>query len=528
MQRSDLMGVNLPGIKGNRALIYLAPLLGGMALILAFPPFEQGWAAWFALLPLLWFSLQTEPRRAFCGGFLFGLPLHLYLNLYLSGVLFSYLSRGLAVTTTLLLVAILSFFYALFAYAVSCSRRLKNALLLIALIPALWVLIEYLRSLGFLGYTVGYLSYSQWRYPVSLGLASTFGCLGLSFVMVYFQSALLLGLRGTLRGKSLLAAIALFLVLGCGGILAPALTPVEKAAAPLRTALIQGCSDPDEIISEGKEAILRRYLALTRAALEKEPRTGLVLWPETVVTLWSREKGLQQRREMVSLAEELDTDILYGAQVYTQEGLYNAMILLSPGQQEPQIYHKQRLVPFVESFPLEELLNRWLDLDMIIGSYRAGDEYALFDHRGVPLAGVICFESYFGNYTRHFARRGGQHLFIATNDAWFGETIGLEQHAQAAALRAAEMGTGVTQIANSGISISFDYRGRELLRTGKGERGYYILPLDLARRPTFYRFAGDLAPLLSLLLVAGAAITARRGARNLSPPPAVSRRRRSR
>lgn len=518
----------MPDIKRNSLIIYLAPLLGGTALILAFPPFEQGWLAWFALLPLLWFSLQTEPRRAFCGGFLFGLPLHLYLNLYLSKVLFGYLSPTLAVITMILIVVILSFFYALFALAASLNRRLGNPFLLTVAIPALWVLTEYLRSLGFIGYTVGFLAHTQWRYPALLGLASTFGSAGLSFMIVFFQSVLLLGLKRTLRGKNLSVAIALFLALLLGGALAPALTPVEKAEAPLHTALIQGCSDPDEILSRGKGIILKRYLALTREALEKEPRTELVLWPETVVTLRSGEEGPLQRWEMVSLAEELEIEILYGAQLYTQEGLYNAMILLAPGQREPQIYRKQRLVPFVESFPLEDLLNRWLDLDIIIGSYRAGDEYTLFDHQGIPLAGVICFESYFGDYTRHFARRGGQHLFIATNDAWFGETIGLELHAQVASLRAAELGTGVTQVANSGISVSFDYRGRELLRTGKAERGCYILTLDLARRPTLYRYGGDFVPLLCLLLAAGAFFAALWRPKNLSPPPAASPHRRSR
>jgi len=131
-----------------------------------------------------------------------------------------------------------------------------------------------------------------------------------------------------------------------------------------------------------------------------------------------------------------------------------------------------------------------LDLDIILGSYTPGEEITIFNYRGLPLAGVICFESYFGDYTRLFARRGGRHLFVATNDAWFGRSIGLEQHAQVAALRAAEMGIGVTQVANSGISISFDCRGRELMRTGKEEQGFYLLPLDLAHRHTLYRWAG--------------------------------------
>ena len=61
-------------------------------------------------------------------------------------------------------------------------------------------------------------------------------------------------------------------------------------------------------------------------------------------------------------------------------------------------------------------------------------------------------------------------MFILTNDVWFDDTIGLEQHVQAAAIRAAEMGIGVTQVANSGITASYDYRGRELFRSGKSER----------------------------------------------------------
>ncbi|NMD42764.1 MAG: apolipoprotein N-acyltransferase, partial [Firmicutes bacterium] len=284
---------------------------------------------------------------------------------------------------------------------------------------------------------------------------------------------------------------------------------------------------PEEILDSDRELILRRYLELTRAALEKEPGVELVLWPETVVTLVMKNGALLQRQQMIRLAGELGVDLLYGAQIYSGETPYNSIVFLSPQQGRTQVYHKQRLVPFVEYFPLEGQLNRWLDLDFKIGRYRAGDEYSLFSHRRGPLAGAICFESYFGDYTRRFARRGGRHLFIATNDVWFGESIGLEQHAQVAALRAAEMGIGVTQVANSGISISFDYRGRELMRTGKGERGFHILKLDLARRNTLYRLAGDFFPPLSLLLVA-AAVLALRKSRSPSPPPGGSPHRKSR
>ncbi len=513
------------------ALLYLLPLLSGLALIPAFPPLEQGWLAWFALMPLIYFCLRSGPRQSLCGAFLFGLPLHLYLNLYLSGVLFTYLPRGLAILAMILLIALLCFFSALFTVATGCARRLKSPLLLAAVIPALWVLVEYIRSLGFIGYNVGYLGYTQWRYPALLNFLAVSGYWGLSFIMVFFQSILLLVLEKRLRGKNLVAAAAIFLALFCGGIFLPGLAPVERAEAPLRTALIQGCGTPEEkLTSSGRKKILQRYLELTRAAVEKEPRVELILWPETVVNLKMKDGVPQHRREMIRLAEELGVSILYGAQLYAEEALYNSMILLSHEQEESQVYHKRRLVPFVEYFPLEELLNKMLhlDSDIILGGYTPGEEITLFNYRGLPLAGVICFESYFGDYTRLFARRGGQHLIVATNDAWFGKTIGLEQHAQVAALRAAEMGIGVTQVANSGISISFDFRGRELLRTGKDELGFYILPLDLARRATFYRRAGDFVPLLCLLLLAGCAVQAVPAIKIPLRLPEAYRRRKSR
>ena len=522
------MGEDLPEIKTGAPLFYLAPLLSAAALATAFPPLEQGWLAWFALLPLLWFLLKARPGQAFVGGLLFSLPLQIYLNLYLSHVLLAYLSKSLAILALLLTVVFISLFYALFALAVSRLRQVKSALLLTAVIPALWVLMEYLRSLGFIGYTIGYLGYTQWRCPASLNLASAFGCLGLSFIIVFFQSALLLGLGGKLRGKELIAAAAIFLALFTGGALLPEAAPVTKPKEPLPIALIQGCSDPAEILEGGKEAILQRYLQLTRAALEKEPRTKLVLWPETVLTLSMKEGRSLHRHELVRLAAEQGVALLYGAQLYVQEELYNAIILLDPGQQEPQLYFKQRLVPVVEYFPLKELLNRWLDLDIILGGYSAGEQHTLFHYREIPFAGVICFESYFGDYTRPFALSGAEHLFIATNDVWFGETIGLEQHAQVAALRAAEMGLGVTQVANSGISISFDFRGRELMRTNKNERGFYSLSLDLASRPTLYRWAGDLLPLSCSLLIIALALPAALKAKNLLPPPAGFRHRKSR
>ncbi len=127
----------------------------------------------------------------------------------------------------------------------------------------------------------------------------------------------------------------------------------------------------------------------------------------------------------------------------------------------------------------------------------------IFNVEGLPLAGVVCFESYFGDLTRLFAARGARHLFVLTNDGWFGGTTALEQHAQVSALRAAEMGIGVTQVANSGLTVSYDYRGRERLRSGKQKAETFVTDLDLTGRLTPYRLLGDYFPAFWNLCLAG-------------------------
>ncbi len=484
---------------------YLLPVCSGLLLIPAFPRFEQGYLAWFALLPLLWFCINNPPRKAAAGGFLFGVPLSLYLNYYLAALLYNYLSPPLAVFSTAALIALVSLFSALFAAGASCIRRFCDPLNLTLAIPSLWVLLEHIRSLGFLGYNVGYLGYTQWRYPWLLNIAATYGYWGLPFLMVAFQCLLLLAWSKQLSGRRLVIATVVWLALLGGGLLLPSTFEREQLPGSTWAALIQGNSSPEEVLSmRGRDLILKRYIKLTRQAVAEQPRVSLVVWPETVVDLVDPE--VFHKPEMTNLARELKVNLLYGARIFSDQKLYNSIVALPEDADGITLYHKRRLVPFVEYFPAEKLLNSILNLEVKVGGYTAGGKKTtIFNLSGIPLAGVICFESYFGDYTRLFARDGARHLFILTNDVWFENSISLEQHAQVAAIRAAESGIGVTQVANSGITISFNYRGEEIFRSPKLTEEIVIAPLSPEGRRTLYRRWGDYLPAFCGLFLAGLA-----------------------
>jgi len=289
----------------------------------------MGGLAWFALIPLLHFSLKAAPGRAFWGGLLFGLPLHLYLNHYLFGVLYDFLSPPLAVLAMAALVLIISLLNGLFSWLVSRARFYHPCCWPSSSLPYGW---RWNTSAPLVSWVT---TWATWLHPMAVPPAAKLGLLlrllGLPFAMVAWQSMVTLALERRLKGKALPTAAAVFLLFLAIGLAAPELFPHQPGPS-LKTALIQGNSSTEEILSSsGKKVILRRYLDLTRQAVENKPETELVVWPETVVELNFR-KDREHLPEMSSLAEELGISILYGARVRTDEALYNGIVLLVPGK----------------------------------------------------------------------------------------------------------------------------------------------------------------------------------------------------
>ncbi|MEP2182759.1 nitrilase-related carbon-nitrogen hydrolase, partial [Roseibium sp.] len=83
-------------------------------------------------------------------------------------------------------------------------------------------------------------------------------------------------------------------------------------------------------------------------------------------------------------------------------------------------------------------------------------------------------------------------------DAWFGTSIGPEQHLASARMRAVEEGLPIVRAANTGISAIIDANGDLVARLGNGETGVIDAALPSAHPPTLYARFGDWA-LLALI-----------------------------
>lgn len=403
-------------------------------------------------------------------------------------------------------------FFGLFSLIFSYFLKGKNITLsIIMAAPASWVLLEYIRSLGLLGHTGGFLGYSQSSYTPILQAASLYGYWGLPFLIIFLQTIVFFWFTAPKTKnkpplRQLLAPFLVFLLMLGSGMYLPSLFPVEEKNKTFRIALVQGNIPQENILNPSSaEDNFQKYLDLTGKAHRLFAPLDLIVWPETAFSTNVARYRPEAEKEIMLLAKETGTPILLGAMhTDNKEGkTYNSILLQKSSREirEKQRYDKIKLVPFAEYFPLPGLLNKIWPAKVSLGTYTPGTDIRLFNLDSWDIGGIICFESYFSGSALKTAQKGAEHLFVLSNDAWFLESSGMEQHAQAAAVRAVETGIGVTQVANTGHTISFDFKGNKILSLPALEDEIALLKTNLPQRTTLYRCWGDYFLFLCLLIL---------------------------
>jgi apolipoprotein N-acyltransferase len=122
----------------------------------------------------------------------------------------------------------------------------------------------------------------------------------------------------------------------------------------------------------------------------------------------------------------------------------------------------------------------------------------------MDLAALVCFEDSLGDLTRRFVKNGAQLLVNLTNDGWFLETAGAEQHLHNALFRAVENRRPLVRCTNTGITASVDRNGRVDRWLKPFEQGFAVREIAVATQAplTFYSQHGDWFSVLCSLFCA--------------------------
>ena len=145
---------------------------------------------------------------------------------------------------------------------------------------------------------------------------------------------------------------------------------------------------------------------------------------------------------------------------------FNSLIIINNKFEVLYKYNKNKLVPFGEFLPFENILNK-IGLKKITegqGSFSKGLKSNIFILDNLKLLPLICYEIIFPELSHNQKQKN---LIInISEDAWFGETIGPSQHLAKAIFRSIESNTFVIRSANRGFSVFIDNKGiiKKILR----------------------------------------------------------------
>ena len=525
-------------MKPYRGRLLLA-MLSGILLTAAFPKIDQGWIAWFALVPLLLALRTTDGRAGFWLGMAAGMVHYLGLIYWTAYTMHLYgrLPWIQSVLVLLLFAAVLSVFLGGFAVLVGTLACRPAHLVLVA--PAAWVLIEWLRSWVLTGFPWELLGYSQYDRLWVIQPADLFGVLGISALIVLFNAVLTLALlywaekpwqhHGVPRGVVVIGGLLVAgLLVGTAAYGLFRIRHIDARIAEAEyadVAVVQGNIDQAQKWDASFQVLTTaKYKDLSGAAAAGGAQ--LVIWPETATPFYLfHDKVLTQM--VVQGIQDIGADFIIGSPNVDLGGkapvYYNSAYVIGADGRVGGKYDKVHLVPFGEYVPMK----RWLPFlgKMVaqVGDFQAGRQGSTLQWRQYPVGMLICYEAIFPELAREMVRNGAQLLVNITNDAWFGRTSAAYQHFSMAVFRSVENRRFLARAANTGISGFVDPNGRILAATDLYQDAALTAQVHFLSQTTLYSRWGDYPLVLSALAVLAAFAAARlKGSRyRESRPPGL-------
>jgi apolipoprotein N-acyltransferase len=390
-------------------------------------------------------------------------------------------------------------------------RFTKNYLSTLAALALLMVLLEFIRSLTPIAFPWGGLGYTLIDTPMAQ--IAQLGGVYLASLMVYIVAAAFAAIGFAQWRWLWIVPIVV------GASLAYGLTRPEPSKPTRSVFLVQTNNNSfDNFVGRNRDQADKNYRRL--AALAKP--NSLAVFPEAAIPLDEVADlnppvlGPLTRAKVYPFfnpprVQRLITGVVdyrQGKRINSVAAIKNTRLLSTST--------KAHLVPFSEFMPWQKELgfiyNPILQLLGMGGTIGAD---LVFETRVLELDGVrygtyVCYDSVFPDVARARAAGGAQVLVNVSNDSWFGDTWGLQQHFLMGRMRAIETNRWVLRSGNTGITAIIDSLGhvRQRLPSQKELTLEGLYGLENTVTP-YVRF-GDWVIALTAALLGIVLITSRR------------------
>ena len=348
-----------------------------------------------------------------------------------------------------------------FGLAFGCGLLIQNSFWRGLVLPAAWVMAEYLRGQLFTGFPWMGLAESQVHGPF-IHIAPYLGGLACTFLVIWASWQLsLLKIQNTLV---VVAAIAIVQILGMWQFTSP-------NGAALSVRLIQG--NFEQSLKFNPKEILQQ-IHFYRDAIIRSP-ADLIIVPETAFP-WPEPDLPDQSLKMIQgFVDQSGSQVLLGLiGKIPKDGntfQYSNRVTGFTKDQVPYHYDKHHLVPFGEFIPpgfqwfvdaFKVPMSNFARGAITQSPFPISSQHHDI-HKAQYAAISICYEDIFGNEIASRLRQSQNPVSLlinVTNLAWFGQSQAPMQQLRLSQLRSVETGLPSLRATNTGITAIIDHRGK--------------------------------------------------------------------
>lgn len=467
-------------------ILMFLPFLSAILLTLASPGLDFWILSFISFIPVF-FSL--EDKRYFLAKILFFSIPYYFFNLFWINSSVSHFG-GAPLIIGILTVFGMSIYMSLYLILYFYLHLKTDKILISGLI---FVVTEILRSKIFTGFPWLNLGLLPYKSSFFTNIYSIFGEYGVSLIVILVN----LSLYKTLSQKNtqkLIPTFVIILLLIVSNIVKPEI----KYNKSLKLSVIQPAYKQEEKwLSEKREEIKNQVISMIEIA--SKSNTDLILLPEAVFPFF-----IQADNETFNYLTKtsLKKDIILGNIRYDQKlNYYNSAFFFSKGSY--QYYDKVHLVPFGEYFPLKLItapISRYFFGDA--KDFSSGTTHKIFALNNFKILPLICYESAFYYIVYNvFKEELPDMLVILSNDSWFGDTLGRNQHLAIDIVRAKEFMRPAIRVTQSGISAYINEKGDIINKIDNNKQGIIDVDvkIDDTKRSFFSRYGYIWLVILALI-----------------------------
>tara|TARA_B100000780_G_scaffold271230_1_gene231935 strand:- start:1705 stop:3297 length:1593 start_codon:yes stop_codon:yes gene_type:complete len=459
-------------------LVFFSPFILGTSTVFSFQPFNYSYIN-FLIIPALFLITTYVKKKSkntyrkkpylfnlFLVGYMFGVGFFLTGTYWISHSLtFDENFKFLVPISLIGLPLFLGFFFGV--GNLIAGPFLKNNFTSILLFSSSLALMDFLRAIIFTGFPWNLWAYTWSWTPETLQLLPVIGFFSFNlFCIIIYCSPLLLIFNKRFSYTTFIFVVTIFFgnyIYG-SSIIKKNNENLEKLDLNTQNSIFTKIISPsfDLKYNLSNNDISENISKLIRYSAPEKDKKTLFVWPEGVFTGYNFEQ-ITQYKSMFEKAFSENHLILFGVNTLdtkqSKNNVFNSLIIVNNKFDVLFKYNKIKLVPFGEFLPFEKITNK-LGLKKITegyGSFSKGGEGKIFLLDKLKLLPLICYEIIFPELSQNQEQKN---LIVnISEDAWFGKSIGPNQHLAKAIFRSVENNVFLVRSANKGFSAFIDNKG---------------------------------------------------------------------